>query len=74
MPERQLEPWGGEVTMPRCLRRLLRRPDPLPDTPEAAREARKAPSSTSVADNAQRAAAGPMVDLYREGRQNKRRR
>jgi hypothetical protein len=27
MSDRQLEPWGGEVHMPRWLRRMLRRSD-----------------------------------------------
>ena len=72
MPDRQQEPWGGEVHMPRLLRRMLHRPDPPDDTPEAAHEARKAQPSASVLENANRASAGPLVDLYREGRQKKR--
>lgn len=35
------EPWGGEVQLPRVLRRLLRRSDPAGDTPERAHEARQ---------------------------------
>jgi hypothetical protein len=73
MPDRQQEAWGGEVQMPRWLRRLLRRPDPVEDTPEAAHERRKPNSSVSVFENANRAELGPMIDLYREGRQSKRR-
>lgn len=68
MPDRQQEPWGGEVHMPRVLRRILRRPDPPDNTPEATHEARKQQPSESVLQNANRASAGPLVDLYREGR------
>ena len=35
------DPWGGEVDLPRWLRRVLRRPDPTGDTPERAHEARQ---------------------------------
>ena len=72
MPSRQQEQWGGEVQMPRWLRRVLRRPDPLGDTPEAAHEARKAEPSVSVAQNADRAAVGPLSELYHEGRGKRR--
>jgi hypothetical protein len=63
---RELEPWGGEVHMPSWLRRLLHRPPPPPDTPEQAHEKRKAQATASVLENANRASAGSMVDLYRE--------
>ena len=68
MSERQLEPWGGEVHMPRWMRRVLRRPDLSEDTPEAAHEKRKEHPGGSVLENADRAAAGPMTQLYVEGR------
>ena len=68
MSERQLEPWGGEVHMPRWVRRALRRPEPPGDSPEGAHEARKAKDGPSVLQNADRAAAGPLTDLYVEGR------
>jgi hypothetical protein len=67
----QLQPWGGDVRMPRWLRRLLRRPDPPDDTPEARHEARKRQASADVAANADRAAVGALSSLYREGRQGK---
>ncbi len=35
------EEWGGEVRLPRWLRRLLRRREPEDDTPERAHEARQ---------------------------------
>jgi len=69
---RELEPWGGEVRLPKWLRRVLRRPDPE-DTPERAREPRRSPGSDrSALENANRAAVGPMTDLYNEGRQRRR--
>jgi hypothetical protein len=53
---REQEAWGGEVRMPRWLRRMLRRPEALADTPEAAHEKRKAQPGRSIAENADRAA------------------
>jgi len=72
MPNRQQDSWGGEVRMPRWLRRVLRRPEPLGDTPEAAHEARKPKAGPSVAQNADRAAVGPLTEIYREGRTKRR--
>ena len=69
---RELEPWGGEVHMPRWLRRLLRRPPEPEDTPERAHEPH-AQSDRSVLENANRAATGAVVDLYKEGRDVRRR-
>ena len=67
------EPWGGEVRLPRWLRRLLRRPEGVGDTPERAHERRKGEQPRkSVAANADRAAVGILSDLYREGRQKRR--
>jgi hypothetical protein len=66
--DRQLEPWGGEMHMPRWLRKALRRPEPPGDTPEAAHEARKPPDGPSVLENADRAGAGALTQLYAEGR------
>jgi hypothetical protein len=68
MSDRQLEPWGGEVHMPRWLRRALRRPELPGPSPEAAHEARKEQPGLSVLENADRAGAGPMTQLYVEGR------
>jgi len=66
MSERQQEAWGGEVRMPRWLRRMLRRPEPPGATPEGAHEARQPQPERSVAKNADRAAVGVLSDLYRE--------
>jgi len=68
MSDGQLEPWGGEVHMPRWMRKVLRRPDLAPDTPEARHEKRKEQPSGSVLENADRAGAGPLTQLYAEGR------
>jgi hypothetical protein len=68
MPDRQLEPWGGEVTMPRFLRRMLRRPESPVDTPEGAHEKRKPQAGPSVLENADKAAAGGVTQIYNEGR------
>ena len=69
---REQEAWGGEVRMPRWLRRVLRRPDAIGDTPDAVHEKRKAQPGRSVAENADRAAVGVLSDLYREGRTKRR--
>jgi hypothetical protein len=71
---RELEPWGGEVRLPRWLRKLLRRPEAPEDTPEAAHERRKtgAISDVSVFENADRASVGALTQLYREGRGHRR--
>jgi hypothetical protein len=63
---RQQEAWGGEVRMPRWLRRVLRRPEPSVSSPEAAREANRQRSSSSAA-NADGTALGPMTERYRGG-------
>jgi hypothetical protein len=68
MSERQQQAWGGEVGLPRWLRRLLHRPEPPEDTPEAAHEHREPQTGPSVLENANRASVGAMADLYREGR------
>jgi hypothetical protein len=72
MSDRQQEAWGGDVHMPRWLRRMLRRPEPPEPTPEAVHEARKPRPGPSVLENANRASVGAMADLYREGRAKRR--
>jgi hypothetical protein len=70
---RQLEPWGGEVRLPRFLRWLLRRPPVPDDTPERAHEQRKGEQPTkSVVENTEQAAIGPLGQFYREGRRRGR--
>ena len=69
---RELEPWGGEVHMPRWLRRLLRRGGPTADTPERAHERHKpADPGATVGEAADRAAAGTLTELFHEGRQER---
>ena len=68
MPDRQLEPWGGEVRIPRVLRRMLRRPERPEDTPEGAHEKRKPDPGPSVLENADKASAGAVTQIYNEGR------
>jgi hypothetical protein len=72
MPKKELEEWGGEVHVPRWMRRLLRRPDPPGDTPERSSEWRPPAAERTVTQNANRAASGALVDLYNEGRSEKR--
>ena len=70
---RELEPWGGDVRMPRWMRRMLRRPAEQGDTPERARERHKGERpDKSVAAAADRAAVGPLSELYKEGRRQRR--
>lgn len=67
------EAWGGEVRLPRWLRKLMGRPDGIGDTPERAAERHRPEplDPQAVAKNAERAAVGPMGDLYHEGRRNR---
>jgi hypothetical protein len=68
----QQEAWGGEVRLPRWLRRLFRRAESPGDTPEGAHEKRNPQDGPSVFENANRAAVGPLTDLYREDRARRR--
>jgi hypothetical protein len=70
---REPEPWGGDVRLPRWMRRLLRRPEDPEDTAERAHERRKGRQpSRSVAGAADRAAVGVLSELYSEGRRKRR--
>jgi hypothetical protein len=54
----ELQPWGGEVQLPRWIRWLLRRPEPG-DTPERVHESRQPQDpGVSVLENADRAIFG----------------
>jgi hypothetical protein len=66
MPQEQ---WGGDVHMPRWMRRVLHRPEPPGDTEERAHEARQPQELPTVGQNADRAIAGAMTELYFEGRE-----
>jgi hypothetical protein len=62
------EAWGGDLHMPHWLRRVLHRPEPPGDSAEAAHEKRKPPQDMpTVAQNADRAAVGPLSQLYYDG-------
>jgi hypothetical protein len=52
---REPEQWGGEVHVPRWLRKVLRRQ-----------------GSTTVGQNADRAAMGALTEMYHEGRKERR--
>ena len=60
---RELEPWGGEVKMPRWLARLLHRPtDTASDSPERAQERYKPQySDRSVLENVDRTMFGAFT-------------
>jgi hypothetical protein len=62
------EPWGGDLHMPRWMRRVLHRPQPPGDTAEAEHEKRKPQEMPTVAQNADRAMVGSLSELYVEGR------
>jgi hypothetical protein len=70
---RELEPWGGEVRMPRWVARLLHRPVPT-DTDERAHERRKPEyPDVSVAENADRAIFGAWSEGHPGNRPRKKR-
>ena len=67
----ELQPWGGEVKLPRLLRWLLRRPNP-DDTPERTHERRKPQySDESVLENADRAIFGAWSEGHPGNRRPK---
>ena len=67
----ELQPWGGEVKLPRLLRWLLRRPNP-DDTPERTHERRKPQySGVSVLENADRAIFGAWSEGHPGNRRPK---
>ena len=60
---KELEPWGGEVRLPRWLRRLRRGRGGTGDTPERAHEKRQYQQpEVSVAENADRAVFGAFSE------------
>ena len=62
---RELEPWGGELQMPRVLRRLLRRPGPPGDSQERTHE-RRNPEATTMTplENIDRALFGAFSQFH----------
>ena len=70
---RELEEWGGEVRVPGWLRRALRLGPPPEDSPECRAEAhRRRPPAVTVGQNADKAGAGALTDIYWEGRRKRR--
>lgn len=70
MPK-ELQPWGGEVHLPRWVLRLLHRPVPT-DTPERVHEGRKPQySETSVLENADRAIFGAWSEGHPGNKQHR---
>jgi hypothetical protein len=71
----ELQPWGGEVHLPRWMRRLLRRPlDPGPSA-ECVHEARQPQQpEVSVLENADRAIFGGFSEGHPGNRPPNRRR
>ena len=66
---RELEPWGGELRMPRALRWLLHRGPAPDDTPELVHERRNAETTTMTPlMNMDRAVFGPWSDAYPDKR------
>ena len=60
---RELQPWGGELRLPRLLSRLLRRPPDPGDSDERIHEARQPQEQTiSVLENADRAIFGAFSE------------
>ena len=70
---RELEPWGGELRMPRLFRWLLHR-GPVPeDTPELVHERRNAETTTiTPLMNIDRAVFGPFSESYPDKRAGRR--
>lgn len=71
---RELEPWGGDLQMPRWLRRMLRRPTDPGKSAERAHEARQPQDpGVSVAENADRAIFGAWSEGHPGNRPTRRR-
>jgi hypothetical protein len=62
------EAWGGDVQMPRWMRKLMHRPDPPGDTPERVHESRQSQDGPTVGENVDKAVAGGITQIYWEDR------
>ena len=70
---RELEPWGGELRMPKVLRWMLRRGPAPEDTPELVHERRNAETTTvTPLMNLDRAVMGPWSEGYPDHRSPRR--
>ena len=66
---RELEPWGGELRMPRLVRWLMRRGPAPGDSTEAVHERRNAETTTMTPlMNLDRAIMGPWSESYPDER------
>ena len=71
---RELEPWGGELRMPRWMRRVMRRGPAPEDSPERAHERRNAETPVETPLMAiDRAILGPFSQAYPDKRAGRRR-
>ena len=71
---RELEPWGGELQMPKLMRWLLRRGSAPVDTAERVHERRNAETSVETPLMAvDRALLGPFSEAYPDRRGGGRR-
>ena len=71
MSGRQLQPWGGEVKMPRFIRWMLRKKDPG-DSSERQHEARQPQyPDVTVAENADRAIFGAWSEGHPGNRRDR---
>jgi hypothetical protein len=70
---RELEPWGGELQMPRWIRRMLRRGAAPEDSPERAHERRNPAASVETPLMAvDRAVFGPFSETFPDKRAGRR--
>jgi hypothetical protein len=73
MSGQEPQPWGGDVKMPRLIRRMLRRPEEPGDTPERVHQARQPQyPDVSVTENADRAMFGGLSEGHPGNRQDRR--
>ena len=71
---RELEPWGGELRMPRWMRRVMGRGPAPEDSPERVHERRNAETSVVTPQMAvDRAVFGPFSEAYPDKRAPRRR-
>jgi hypothetical protein len=71
---RELEPWGGELRMPRWMRRVMGRGPAPEDTPELIHERRNAETTTMTPlMNLERAIMGPWSEAQPDKRAGHRR-
>jgi hypothetical protein len=71
---RELEPWGGDLRLPRWLRRMMRRPeDPGPSGERVHERRQPQDANVSVAENVDRAVFGGFSEGHPGNRRERRR-